>query len=140
GSVAVCMCAVERALELELLPAWHPDQILRRTLRRLHRRIAARMPTRDHVDVMPFEREELEAALRREIATAWLTDEMRHERPTPIDEVKAGLVVFEQTLWNAVPAYLRSLDRALQGVCGVPLPAHAAPIRFGSWIGGDRDG
>ncbi|HEX6996570.1 MAG TPA: phosphoenolpyruvate carboxylase [Gammaproteobacteria bacterium] len=134
------LCEVVSALEIELVLTAHPTEIVRRTLRRQQRRIATLLATRDHVDLTPFEREELEAALRREIATAWLTDEMRHERPTPIDEVKAGLVVFEQTLWDAVPAYLRSLDRALRDMCGAPLPAEAVPIRFGSWIGGDRDG
>ena len=55
---------------------------------------------------------------------------------TPLDEVRGGLAVFEQTLWEALPRYVRQLDRAL----GEPLPLDAAPLRFGSWIGGDRDG
>jgi phosphoenolpyruvate carboxylase len=59
---------------------------------------------------------------------------------SPLDEVRAGLVVFEQTLWEALPQYLRSLDRALRAATGEALPLDAAPIRFGSWIGGDRDG
>src|SRR6185436_8392072 len=52
------------------------------------------------------------------------------------DEVRGGLAVFEQTLWHALPQFARHLDRAL----GAPLPLDAAPLRFGSWIGGDRDG
>lgn len=134
------LCAAVGALEIELVLTAHPTEVVRRTLRRQHRRIAELLAKRDRPDLTVPERDELGASLRREIATAWLTDEMRRERPTPLDEVKAGLVVFEQTLWNAVPAYLRSLDRALRAACGVPLAADAVPIRFGSWIGGDRDG
>ena len=59
---------------------------------------------------------------------------------TPLDEVRAGLVVFEQSLWDALPQYLRAVDRALAATTGTPLPRDVAPIRFGSWIGGDRDG
>ena len=53
---------------------------------------------------------------------------------------RAGLIVFEQSLWDALPRYVRSLDRALQAATGHGLPIDAAPVRFGSWIGGDRDG
>ena len=59
---------------------------------------------------------------------------------TPSDEVKGGLVVIEQTLWDAVPRHLRTLDRSLREATGRGLPVESAPIRFGSWIGGDRDG
>ncbi len=65
---------------------------------------------------------------------------MRRERPSPLEEVRSALTVFEQTLWNALPQYLRALDRTLEQVTGRRLPLDAAPIRFGSWIGGDRDG
>ena len=65
---------------------------------------------------------------------------MRRERPSPLDEVRSALAVFEHTIWDAVPDYLRSLDRTLVAVTGSGLPLDAAPIRFGSWIGGDRDG
>jgi phosphoenolpyruvate carboxylase len=61
---------------------------------------------------------------------------VRGRQVTPLDEVRAGLAAFEQTLWEAVPRYMRALDRAV----GEPLPLDAAPLRFGSWIGGDRDG
>lgn len=70
----------------------------------------------------------------------WETDEIRLQRPTPVEEATGGLLVFEQSLWNAVPQTLRSLDRALTATSGRGLPLDAAPIRFGSWMGGDRDG
>ena len=65
---------------------------------------------------------------------------MRHQRLTPLDEVKGGLIVFEQSLWNALPRFLRERRRALIAATGQGLPLEASPVRFGSWIGGDRDG
>ena len=55
---------------------------------------------------------------------------------SPLDEVRGALAVFDQILWEALPRYVRQIDRAI----GEPLPLDAAPLRFGSWIGGDRDG
>src|SRR5512132_2184596 len=78
--------------------------------------------------------------LRREVMASWETDEIRARRPTPVDEAIAGLLIFEQTLWDAVPRFLRSLDASLRRATGRPLPLEAAPLRFGSWMGGDRDG
>ena len=96
---------------------------------------------RDRPDLTPDEQEESLADLQREIAAAWQTDEVRRARVTPLDEVRAGLVVFEQSLWDALPQYLRAVDRALdRDVPARALPRDVAPIRFGSWIGGDRDG
>ena len=66
--------------------------------------------------------------------------EVREHAPSPLDEVRSGLIVFEQSLWQAVPQYLRGIDRALYAATGRSLPADVTPIRFGSWIGGDRDG
>src|SRR3712207_9471022 len=54
--------------------------------------------------------------------------------------VRGGLLVFEQSLWHALPRYLRELDRALHAHTGRRLPLAVSPIRFGSWMGGDRDG
>src|SRR3712207_8409579 len=54
--------------------------------------------------------------------------------------VRGGLLVFEQSLWHALPRYLRELDRALHAHTGRRLPLDTSPIRFGSWMGGDRDG
>jgi phosphoenolpyruvate carboxylase len=127
-------------LHVELVLTAHPTQAARRTLLEKHRRIAATLAARDRPDLLP---EELAAAtqdLRREIQAIWQTDELRRRRPTPVDEARAGLVLFDQVLWDALPAYLRELDRALLDATGRGLPLDAAPVRFGSWMGGDRDG
>ena len=128
------------ALQIELVLTAHPTEISRRTLVQKHNRIAAALAARDRPDLTRPEHDALVAALRREVTTAWATHEVRPERPSVLDEVRAGLVVFEQSLWHAVPQYLREVDRALRIATARALPDETAPLRFGSWIGGDRDG
>jgi phosphoenolpyruvate carboxylase len=129
------------SLRIELVLTAHPTEVVRRTLLQKHREIAELLSRRDHDDLTIPEQHEVLVALRREIASAWATDEVRHEKPQPLDEVKAGLFIFEQTVWDALPRYMRLVDAALaKHGGGRTLPIGSAPIRFGSWIGGDRDG
>ncbi len=127
-------------LAVELVFTAHPTEVSRRTVVQKYNRIARALADGDRTDLTVPEEEARVALLRREIAGSWGTREIRLERPTPLDEVRSGLIVFEESLWTAVPAYLRAVDRALLQHTGRPLPATATPIRFGSWIGGDRDG
>ena len=127
-------------LRIELVLTAHPTEVARRRIVQKHNRVAAALARRDRPDLTIVERDEVVAALRREIEGAWATSEVRAQPPTPIDEVRSGLVVFEQSLWDAVPRFARALDRALETSTGRPLPLEVVPIRFGSWIGGDRDG
>jgi phosphoenolpyruvate carboxylase len=134
------LAAAIDSMRVELVFTAHPTEIVRRTLLQKHNRIAQILATRDRPDLTPHEQDDLLAALQREIAAAWQTDEVRRSRVSPLDEVRAGMVVFEQSLWEALPQYLRALDRALIDATGKPLPHEISPIHFGSWIGGDRDG
>src|SRR6185436_18306003 len=103
-------------LRIELVLTAHPTEVSRRTLIHKYNRIAQLLAERDHVDLTVPEREAVTEALRREVVSAWETDEVRHDRPSPLDEVRGGLIVFEQSLWHAVPAFLRSVDAALRRV------------------------
>ena len=127
-------------LRIELVITAHPTEVVRRTLLQKYKRIADLLARRDHSDLTENEEQDIIDDLRREITAAWETDEVRHERPTPLDEVKGGLFIFEQSLWESLPRYLRAVDEALQKHTGRSLPIDATPVRFGSWIGGDRDG
>ncbi len=127
-------------LRIELVLTAHPTAITRRTLSYKHLRIADALARQDRPDLTAPEHEQIREELRREVTAAWETEEIRPRRPTPVDEAIAGLLVFEQTLWDAVPRYLRALDRSLRHATGRPLPLDVAPIAFGSWMGGDRDG
>jgi phosphoenolpyruvate carboxylase len=128
------------SLQIELVLTAHPTEVVRRTLLQKYTRIGELLARRDRTDLTIPEQRDTVDELRREITSAWETDEVRHTRPTPLDEVKGGLFIFEQTVWDALPRYLRTLDGALRTHTGRALPLDAAPIRFGSWIGGDRDG
>ncbi|XP_058091715.1 phosphoenolpyruvate carboxylase 4-like [Magnolia sinica] len=126
--------------EVEIVLTAHPTQINRRTLQYKHIRIAHLLEHNDRPDLSHEDREMLIDDLVREITSIWQTDELRRHKPTPVDEARAGLHIVEQSLWKAVPHYLRRLNTALKKHTGRPLPLSTTPIKFGSWMGGDRDG
>jgi phosphoenolpyruvate carboxylase len=132
-------CRIE-SLRIELVLTAHPTEINRRTTLHRYHAIADLLAARDRHRNEDAERAAIDEALAREITTLWLTNEVREERPTPIIEARSGLLVFERSLWHAVPRTLRSLDRELRTRTGEGLALEAAPLRFGSWMGGDRDG
>lgn len=127
-------------LEIELVLTAHPTEVARRTLIQKYDAIAAQLALQDHRDLTSAEREQIRQRLQRLIAEAWHTEEIRRTRPTPVDEAKWGFAVIEHSLWHAIPNYLRKADQALHAATGLRLPLEAAPIRFASWMGGDRDG
>lgn len=64
----------------------------------------------------------------------------RRVKPTVQKEAAGGCAVIESVLWDAVPSYLRKLDAQCRVTLGKKFPVDATPIKFASWIGGDRDG
>jgi phosphoenolpyruvate carboxylase len=125
---------------IELVFTAHPTEIQRRTLIRKCNRVAALLAERDRSDLTTDELQQNEWALKREIAAIWLTEEVRKTNPTPLEEARWGHILIEETLWEVVPAFLRTLDRTLQEYTGQALPQESVVVRFGSWMGGDRDG
>ncbi len=140
GIAAEEITTLIRRMGVELVFTAHPTEIQRRTLLTRFHAVEQLLEQRDRIRGFSDEECAIEEQLRREITTIWRTDELRHERPTPLDEARSGLLIFEQTLWDALPRVLRSLDKELLEATGTGLPKDAAPIRFGSWMGGDRDG
>lgn len=62
------------------------------------------------------------------------------KKPQPTDEARGGLNIVEQSLWHAVPQFMRKLNSAVVQLTGQDLPVNCSPLRFASWMGGDRDG
>lgn len=134
----IATCLAELSIELVLTA--HPTEVTRRTLIRKYDRIAELLARLDNADLNALERQQVVTELRRLVLSAWCTDEIRRERPTPVDEAKWGFATIEQSLWSAIPGYLRELDDLCRSQLGAPLPVTAAPVRVASWMGGDRDG
>lgn len=132
-------------LQVELVFTAHPTEIARRSLLQKFNRIDRLLAEGDRPDLTAPERRETDTALRREITAIWHTDEIRRGKPTPQREARGGLLLFEQTLWDELPRFLRRLEEAMEEQLGKEVSKEAfahgfAPVRFGSWMGGDRDG
>ena len=127
-------------LRIEFVLTAHPTEVARRTLIMKYDEMSDCLARLDHDDLMPAEREEIVNRLSQLVTEAWHTDEIRQERPTAVDEAKWGFAVIENSLWQALPQFLRSLDTSLEDATGKGLPLQASPIRIASWMGGDRDG
>jgi phosphoenolpyruvate carboxylase len=126
--------------KVEIVLTAHPTQVQRKSLLRKYRKVSDTLAQMDRTDLNSFEQFSLSNELRRLISSIWGSDEIRRSKPTPQQEAAGGNAIIENVLWDAVPAYLRKLDIQCQISLGKRLPIEFVPIKFASWIGGDRDG
>ena len=126
-------------LNIELVMTAHPTEVTRRTLIQKYEHIFNAL---NDLDTQPYDYEKswVKEKLKRVIAQVWYTDEIRQQRPTPEDEAKWGFAVVEGSLWDAIPRFYREVDHLLASKSLPTLPINATPIKFHSWMGGDRDG
>ncbi|TCN83527.1 phosphoenolpyruvate carboxylase type 1 [Vibrio crassostreae] len=129
-----------RDLNIELVLTAHPTEITRRTMINKLVKINECLSKLELSDLSHKERMKTERRLEQLIAQGWHSDVIRQQRPTPLDEAKWGFAVVENSLWEAVPDFLRDMDGRLKGYLGEGLPIDARPVHFSSWMGGDRDG
>ena len=125
---------------VELVLTAHPTEVNRKSVLRKLRKCTDLLAHLERPDLMPYERLEGTYSLQRIISSLWGMDEIRRTKPTPQKEAAGGLAVVETVLWDAVPGYLRKLNAQCRISLGKDLPLDAVPIKFASWIGGDRDG
>src|SRR5215470_2970032 len=120
----------------------HPTEARRRAVAAALRRMAGLLAELDAAR-LPAELTEIRRRLREEIGLLWLTSPLRVKPIGPVDEVRTVMAVFDDTLFSLAPAFYRALDHACRGLPGAsdePAPMVAACLRFGSWVGADRDG
>jgi phosphoenolpyruvate carboxylase len=118
----------------------HPTETRRRAVTAALRRIAGLLAGLDDAPG-PGGQAETQRRLREEIDLLWRTSPLRVKAMEPLDEIRAAMTAFDETLFRVVPVLYRSLDHVLTGSdCGRVPAAAPAFLRFGSWVGGDRDG
>jgi phosphoenolpyruvate carboxylase len=116
--------------------------VARRSVMFKRRRIGEFLTALDRIPVPEQDMARLEELVLAEITSLWQTDEVRSRRPTVYDEVKMGLDYYDVSIFATLPSLYREIAEALRTAYGLQIEAHELPqvLRFGSWIGGDRDG
>ncbi|MCV6637792.1 phosphoenolpyruvate carboxylase [Candidatus Albibeggiatoa sp. nov. NOAA] len=121
----------------------HPTEARRRAVMNALRRIFVTAERLSQRRLSRIERAELEAELEAQIHILWRTDEVRMHKLNVEDEINNGLHYFRESLFKAVPRAYRAVERSVKRTFGNERPINMTVpsfLRFGSWIGGDRDG
>lgn len=128
--------------QLHISPVFtaHPTEAMRRTVLEKHSRIWKALEEFDRTDLLPDEKETVLQTLKRLVTSIWQTEETRSYDISPLDEVTNGMYYFRSVLNEAIPAFYEELEHALAETYPALVNKIPAFIRFGSWIGGDRDG
>ena len=126
-------------LDVELVFTAHPSEAKRRSIRSKLRRMRHCLVEMDREDLLPRERDGVRSRLAADLTVLWQTEFLRPMRPSVLEEVERGLSIMPR-LWEVVPEIYQSLRMALARE--FPQFEFTIPrfLRFGSWMGGDRDG
>jgi phosphoenolpyruvate carboxylase len=129
------------SLRVHLVLTAHPTEARRRAVVAALRRISGLLAALDDRRAGAADRAEARRVLHEDIDLLWRTSQLRVKAMDPIDEVRTVMTAFDETLFRVVPAVYRELDRALAGPASGQVPTQVpAFLRFGSWVGADRDG
>ncbi|HEX4834166.1 MAG TPA: phosphoenolpyruvate carboxylase [Trebonia sp.] len=119
----------------------HPTEARRRAVVASLRRVAELLTVLDDSRLGAAQVAEARRKLREAVDLLWRTAQLRAAGMSPLDEVRTVMTAFDETLFRLVPRVYRALDHVLAGDASgsVPSPVPAF-LRFGSWVGADRDG
>ena len=130
--------------EVQVIPVFtaHPTDVARRVVHFKQRRIARELELLDRLPLTDNEALQGQLAVLAEITALWQTDEVRRRKPTVLDEIKMGLDHYPDSLILPIHEFYDDMAAAFREVYGIDLEPSMLPqvVRFGSWIGGDRDG
>jgi len=130
--------------QIEIMPVFtaHPTDVARRAMHFKQRRISHELETMDRLPLTDSEASRGQQAMLAEITSLWQTDEVRRRKPTVVDEIKMGLDHYPDSLITPLSKLYDDISDAFMEIYGTDYPPSDLPtvVRFGSWIGGDRDG
>ncbi len=126
-------------LRVHLVLTAHPTEARRRAVVEGLRRISELLRLVDDDRAGSADHAEARRALRENIDLLWRTSQLRVKAMDPIDEVRTVMAAFDETVFRVVPTVYRELDRALAATGDQSYLAPAF-LRYGSWVGADRDG
>ncbi|MEV2274222.1 phosphoenolpyruvate carboxylase [Nocardiopsis sp. NPDC049922] len=119
----------------------HPTEARRRAVSTSILRISAQLDAWHAAHEGSSAAAEAHRRLLEEIDLLWRTSQLRYTKLDPLDEVRTALAAFDETIFQVIPQVYRTLDAAVDpGGTGVRAPRATPFVRYGSWIGGDRDG
>jgi len=125
---------------VELVLTAHPTQALRASLLKKYARVRQELDALHNKRMSNYEKIEAMEAIKSYVQAAWRTDEIRRQRPTPQDEMRGGMAYFNSVIFDTLPVFHRRIDTALANLGQPRLPLTHTLFKFGSWMGGDRDG
>jgi phosphoenolpyruvate carboxylase len=129
------------SLRVHLVLTAHPTEARRRAVVSALRRVSELLDVLDDPRTGATDRAETRRVLHENIDLLWRTSQLRVKAMDPIDEVRTVMAAFDESLFRVVPVVYRELDRALAGAASGQTPSQVpAFLRFGSWVGADRDG
>lgn len=139
GVTAQQMTELVERVGVELVFTAHPTEAKRKSIRAKLRSLRELLGQLDAETLTSRETDQLKGLIKREIVKLWQTDIIRPTRPTVLEEVQRGLS-FKTVIWDAAPQIVGELREAVAEVYpGTHVDAEGL-LRFGSWMGGDRDG
>jgi phosphoenolpyruvate carboxylase len=115
-------------LEVHPVLTAHPTEARRRAVTEALRRISRQLARLDDAQLGAVDRTEASRRLLEEVDLLWRTSQLRIQAMQPLDEVRAGMAIFDETLFELAPRVYRELDRALQGT-GTRLSRRRSPTR-----------
>ncbi len=118
----------------------HPTEAKRRSILYALRRIFLTNEKLSDTRLGKKQRQDVISELETQIQILWRTNEVRENRPQVRDEIKNGIYYFKESLFDAVPVVYRNLENRIRDhypSAQINVPSF---LKFGSWIGGDRDG
>src|SRR5215212_1900374 len=126
-------------LELRLVLTAHPTEAVRQSILGKRRRIAELLEQRSNPRATEEDRRRDEREIAEVVDLIWQTDELRRKKPTPAEEASSVIFYLDDLFGAVLPELLDDLAVHLARL-GIELAPRARPVRFGTWVGGDRDG